>query len=153
MAWWGQDVRVEQFRFYNLIQNIDSLKDIFKKLKTLFDPFFMGPAPFAWYQKKGRVILNIFCSTSHQKFFITFVLHVLTFFRPVEIYWFRLISTLRLSTRVLKVEHMFYQLGAILGKMGKDTIDNPFNPKYSNFKVWYLWQCHQRPGHWSTRFS
>ena len=73
----------------------------------------MRPAPFVWYQKKGCVILNIFCSTSHQIFFITFVLHActLSFFWPAEIYWFRLISTLkRLPRQTIRSRALFLDI-------------------------------------------
>ena len=62
---WGWE---EHFLFYNLSQNIDSLKDILQILWTLLGPLFKGPAPSAWYQKKGPVILYISCSTTVQKF-------------------------------------------------------------------------------------
>ena len=39
---------MEHFPFYDSLQDIDSLKDIFKNV----DPLFEGPVPFAWYQKK-----------------------------------------------------------------------------------------------------
>ena len=55
------------FPFYSLSQNINSLKDILQILWTLLGPLFKGPAPFAWYQKKGLVILYISCSTTVQK--------------------------------------------------------------------------------------
>ena len=43
-----------------------------KRLLTPSDPYFKGPAPVVWYHKRGLVILNIFCSTSIQKFLIDF---------------------------------------------------------------------------------
>ena len=39
---------MEHFPFYDLLHDIDSLKDIFKNI----DHFFQGPVPYAWYQKK-----------------------------------------------------------------------------------------------------
>ena len=45
---------------------------MFKRLLTLSDPLFKGPAPFVSYRKKDLVISNIFCSTSDQKFLFVF---------------------------------------------------------------------------------
>ena len=67
-AWLAPDCWYEQFLFNNLSQNINILKDIFQILCTLLGPLFKEPAPSAWYQKKGPVILYISCSTTVQKF-------------------------------------------------------------------------------------
>ena len=66
-VWLAPDCWDEHFLFYNLSQNINSLKDILQILWTLLGPLFKGPAPSAWYQKKGPVILYSSCSTTVQK--------------------------------------------------------------------------------------
>ena len=60
---------------------IERKKMSFKKLLTNFDPWFKWPAPFVWYQKKGLVISNLFCSRSVQEFFISFEIWLKVFFR------------------------------------------------------------------------
>ena len=67
-VWLAPDCSDEYFLFYNLSQNIHSLKDTLHKLWILLGPLFKGPAPFSWYQKKGPLILYISCSISVQKF-------------------------------------------------------------------------------------
>ena len=43
MVWWDWDHLVEQFCFYNFLQNIDCLKDVFKKnLRTFLTPNLRG---------------------------------------------------------------------------------------------------------------
>ena len=65
--WLAPDCWDEHFLFYNLSQNINSLKYILQILWTLLGPLFKGPAPSAWYHNKGPVILYISCSTPVQK--------------------------------------------------------------------------------------
>ena len=50
-------------------------------LLTLLAQLFEGPAPFAWYQKKGLVMLYISCSTTGQEVLTSFVLSVQVSFR------------------------------------------------------------------------
>ena len=80
-VWLAPDCWDEHFLFYNLSQNINSLKDILQILWTLLGPLFKGPAPFAWYQKKGPVILNISCSTTVKKILTVLEIFVQVSFR------------------------------------------------------------------------
>ena len=61
--WWD-----EHF-FYNLSQNINSLKYILQILWTLLGPLFRGSVPSAWYQMKDLLKLNNFCSILFNKIF------------------------------------------------------------------------------------
>ena len=61
--WWG-----EHFFFYNLWQNINSLRDYLQILWTLLGPLFKLEAPSAWFKKKGPVMLYISCSTTVKQF-------------------------------------------------------------------------------------
>ena len=63
------------------ISNYQKANDMFKRLLTPFYSLFKGPAPFVWYQKKGHVISNIFCSISVQKFSIIFEIFKKEYFR------------------------------------------------------------------------
>ena len=65
--WLAPDCWDEHFLFYNLSQNINSLKDILQILWTLVGPLFKGPAPSTWYQNKGPVIFYISCSITVHK--------------------------------------------------------------------------------------
>ena len=62
----------QNFHLYNISQNINRLKGIHQILFTLLGPLFKEPAPSAWYQKKGPVILYISYSTTVQKFLTVF---------------------------------------------------------------------------------
>ena len=66
----AQDCSDEHFLFFNLSQNIHSLKDILLILWTLLGLLYNRPCrPFGLiYQKKGPVILYISRSTTVQKF-------------------------------------------------------------------------------------
>ena len=71
----------KHFLFFNLSQNIYSLKDILQIIWTLMGSLFKGPAPSAWYQKKGLVILYFSFSTSVQKFLTVLKISVQVNFR------------------------------------------------------------------------
>ena len=66
--WSDGDRQDEQFRFYDICQNMNSSKDICQKSQPLLGPLFKRPAPISRYRSKGLVISNIFCSTSDHKF-------------------------------------------------------------------------------------
>ena len=54
MSWWDHDLdlQVEHFNFYNLLQNIDSLKDIFKSFLDSVWPLIWGASPFCLISKE-----------------------------------------------------------------------------------------------------
>ena len=79
--WLSPDCWDEHFLFYNISQNINSLKDILQILWTLLGPLFKGPAPWAWCHKKGPVIFYISCSTTDQKFLTVLEISVQVIFR------------------------------------------------------------------------
>ena len=64
-VWLAPDCRDEHFLFYNLSQNINSLKNILQIVWTFLGPIFKRPPPSVWYQK--ICTLNS-CSTTVQKF-------------------------------------------------------------------------------------
>ena len=70
--WSDGDRQDEQFRFYDLCQQMNSTKDICQKRQPLLGPLFKGPAPISWYRLKGLVIFNIFGSISDHNFLTVF---------------------------------------------------------------------------------
>ena len=68
-VWLDPDCWDEHFLFYNLLQNINSLKDILQIPWTLLGPSFKGLAHSAWHKMKDLLKLNNFCSILFNKIF------------------------------------------------------------------------------------
>ena len=84
MLWLVRDCWDEHFLFYNLLQNIYSLKDILQILWTLLGPLFKGPTPSAWYQMKEWLKLNKLWSILFNKIFTCDVLCIKKFPKNVH---------------------------------------------------------------------
>ena len=57
--------------FYNWLENVYGLKDIWFLLLAPLDPLWKGPAPFSWCHIKGRPKLHHFCSTCYHNIFMS----------------------------------------------------------------------------------
>ena len=57
--------------FYNWLENVYGLKDIWFLLLAPLDPLSKGPAPFSWCHIKGRPKLHHFCSTCYHNIFMS----------------------------------------------------------------------------------
>ena len=57
--------------FYNWLENVYGLKDIWFLLLAPLDPYSKGPVPFSWCHIKGRPKLHHFCSTCYHNIFMS----------------------------------------------------------------------------------
>ena len=107
------------FLFFNLLQNINSLKDILQILWTLLGLLFKRLALSAWYQEKGPVNLYISCPTTVQKFLtvpeisvqVSFRGRTLRFWSLKSLITYRVtLSTVRLAKDCWDEHFLFYNL-------------------------------------------